>query len=227
MIAFFYSIRTAALPFLFIFNTDLLLIDVGWAKGIFVFVVATIAMLLFVAATMGWFITRNRLWEGALLLLIALTLFRPGLWMDMIFPPFAERPATQIVKAAEQTPAGEDLRICVAGLNPYGDHVEFFVVLPIGNEPTGEERLEAAGVELIQEDGHVIVDNVAFGSAAEKAGLDWDQEVVQVFTPIWQPSRFLMYIPALLALAGVVWLQRRRAAKQAPATSGVVHKQHA
>lgn len=227
VIAFFYSIRTAALPFLFIFNTDLLLIDVGWAKGIFVFVVATIAMLLFVAATMGWFITRNRFWEGALLLLIALTLFRPGLWMDMIFPPFAERPATQIVKAAEQTPAGEDLRIRVAGLNPYGDHVEFFVVLPIGNEPTGEERLEAAGVELIQEDGHVIVDNVAFGSAAEKAGLDWDQEVVQVFTPIWQPSRFLMYIPALLALAGVVWLQRRRAAKQAPATSGVVHKQHA
>jgi TRAP-type uncharacterized transport system fused permease subunit len=28
--AFYYSLRTAALPFLFIFNTDLLLIDVDW-----------------------------------------------------------------------------------------------------------------------------------------------------------------------------------------------------
>lgn len=32
--AFYYSLRTAALPFLFIFNTDLLLIDVDWAHGI-------------------------------------------------------------------------------------------------------------------------------------------------------------------------------------------------
>ena len=31
--AFFYSIRTALLPFLFIFNTDLLLIDVGAGAG--------------------------------------------------------------------------------------------------------------------------------------------------------------------------------------------------
>jgi len=44
-VAFFYSLRTAALPFLFIFNNQLLLIDVGWAEGIMVFVIATIAML--------------------------------------------------------------------------------------------------------------------------------------------------------------------------------------
>ena len=39
-IAFFYSLRTAALPFLFIFNTDLLLINTTWAQGVFVFIVA-------------------------------------------------------------------------------------------------------------------------------------------------------------------------------------------
>src|SRR3546814_8993529 len=30
LVAFFYSLRTAVLPFLFIFNTQLLLIDVTW-----------------------------------------------------------------------------------------------------------------------------------------------------------------------------------------------------
>jgi TRAP-type uncharacterized transport system fused permease subunit len=35
---FTYDIRTALLPFLFIFNTELLLIDVGPAKAIFVFI---------------------------------------------------------------------------------------------------------------------------------------------------------------------------------------------
>jgi len=38
--AFFYEIRTALLPFLFIFNTDLLLINVGWLDGAATFVVA-------------------------------------------------------------------------------------------------------------------------------------------------------------------------------------------
>jgi len=46
-----YDVLTAILPFLFIFNTDLLSINVGLAKGLFVFAMATIALLLFTAAT--------------------------------------------------------------------------------------------------------------------------------------------------------------------------------
>ena len=40
---FTYDIRTALLPFLFIFNTELLLIDVTVTKAVFVFVVAVMA----------------------------------------------------------------------------------------------------------------------------------------------------------------------------------------
>jgi len=90
VVAFFYSLRTAALPFLFIFNTELLLIDVTWAQGILIFVVATAAMLLFAAATQGWFLTKNRIWETAILLLVAFSLFRPGFWMDMVSAPYQE-----------------------------------------------------------------------------------------------------------------------------------------
>src|SRR5690554_2050791 len=57
--AFYYSLRTAALPFLFIFNTDLLLIDVGWLQGVIIFVIATIAMLIFAAGTQGYFLVRK------------------------------------------------------------------------------------------------------------------------------------------------------------------------
>jgi TRAP transporter 4TM/12TM fusion protein len=211
VVAFFYSLRTAALPFLFIFNTDLLLIDVGWAQGIFVFVIATVAMLLFAAATQGWFIARNRVWEGALLLLIAFTLFRPGFWMDMIYPPYIEREPAELADAAMNTPPGEDLRLRVAGVDQYGAPLEFVAVLPIGPEPTGDERLTAAGLTLVESDGKVVIDDVAFDSPAEEAGLDWDQEVLQVLRPADQPTKYLMYIPALVVLAGIVLLQRRRA----------------
>jgi TRAP-type uncharacterized transport system fused permease subunit len=62
--AFYYSLRTAALPFLFIFNTDLLLIDVDFAHGVLIFIVATIAMLIFAAATQG-FLVKSRWYERA------------------------------------------------------------------------------------------------------------------------------------------------------------------
>lgn len=71
----------------------------------------------------------------------------------------------------------------------------------------------AAGVEYIDQGGTIMIDNVAFGSPAAEAGLDWDQEIVEVLAPASQPSKYLMFIPALLLLAGVVMLQRGRAAR--------------
>jgi len=218
VIAFFYSLRTAALPFLFIFNTDLLLIDVGWVHGIFVFLMATAAMLLFAAATQGWFLTRNRFYETAALLLIAFTLFRPGFWMDMVAPPFQPVPPTQIEQAMADAKAGDDLRLMVNGVSKVGDPITFTALLPVPEGATGADRLQAAGVEYLNNDGKIVIDNVAYDSPAQKAGLDWDQEIVEILAPKWQPSKYFMYIPALLLLGLVVWLQRRRAAA-VPATA--------
>ena len=68
---FRYEIRTGLLPFIFIFNTEILLIDVG-SVGHFIMVViaAAIAMGCFVAGTQGWFLTKSRWYESVLLLLV-------------------------------------------------------------------------------------------------------------------------------------------------------------
>ncbi|MFG6529383.1 MULTISPECIES: TRAP transporter permease [unclassified Sulfitobacter] len=215
LVAFFYSLRTAALPFLFIFNTELLLIGVTWGQGLFIFVVATVAMLLFAAATQGFFLARNRFYETIALLLIAFTLFRPGFWMDMIYPPYSEEAPTEIVQAAEETPAGERLRLRISGVNDLGDPLEFVALLPIGEGETGAEKLEAAGLMFREDGDKMIIDDVLYDSPAQGAGLDWDQEVLRVLKPMPQPSKYWMFIPALLLLALVVFLQRGRAA-QAP-----------
>nr|WP_325253357.1 TRAP transporter permease [Amylibacter sp.] len=210
VVAFFYSLRTAALPFLFIFNTELLLINVTWAQGIFVFIIATIAMLLFAAATQGWFLARNRFYETIALLLVAFTLFRPGFWMDMVAPPYAEEAPTELASAALATPVGEDLRLRISGVNDLGDPIEFVAILPISDGATGEERLENAGLLVREADGKLVVDDVTYDSAAANAGLDWDQTVLRVLRPIDQPSKYLMFIPALLLLGLIVFLQRGR-----------------
>ncbi|MBQ49655.1 MAG: hypothetical protein CMP10_19905 [Zetaproteobacteria bacterium] len=82
---FLYDMRTAILPFIFIFNTDLLLIGIdGWASIVWVFVTALIAMFGFAALTQNWLIAKNRMYESLLLAAMSILLFRPDVG-QMVF----------------------------------------------------------------------------------------------------------------------------------------------
>ena len=126
---------------------------------------------------------------------------------------FRSAEPTEIAQAAVDTPAGEPLRLRVSGVNDLGDPLEFVALLPIGEGATGEEKLENAGLMFRDDGGKMIIDDVSFNSPAQNAGLDWDQEVLRVLKPEPQPSKYLMFIPALLLLAGIVMLQRRRSGR--------------
>ncbi|MCV0425024.1 MAG: TRAP transporter permease [Roseibium sp.] len=219
--AFFYSIRTALLPFLFIFNTDLLLIDVGPIQAVFVFIVALIAMLLFAAGTMNWFIVKSRLWESAVLLLVAFTLFRPGFFLNMVYPEFETRPADQVYQMAQDAPDDASLQVRLTGENLEGDPVDAKYLLPLGEKGAdGETRLmDNAGVAFRDEGGNLFVDDLAFGGAAENLGIDFDWELKELEVPAERPRKELFYIPALLLLGLIVLLQRRRMAAEAPETT--------
>lgn len=76
---FTYDLRTAVIPFMFVFNTDLILHEIySWSLGLLIFVMACFAAFAFTAAIQGWFIIRNKIWEIPFLLVTAFILFRPG-----------------------------------------------------------------------------------------------------------------------------------------------------
>ena len=210
IVAFFYSLRTAALPFLFIFNTDLLLIDVDFWHGVIIFIVATIAMLIFAAGTQGFFLVRSRWYESVLLLLVAFTLFRPGFWMDMLHDPYQEVPPAELAQALDGVEDGSSLRLRILGENAVGDPREFTVLLPVPDGASGEERLQKLGLALYEEGDKVLVDNVTFGSLAADAGLEFDQQILNVRAPTDRWMKELMWIPGFLLFGLVVLLQRRR-----------------
>jgi TRAP-type uncharacterized transport system fused permease subunit len=215
---FAYDIRTAILPFLFIFNTELLMIGIeGPIHFLLTVGSAVIAMLVFAAATQGFFLVRCRLWEIAALLLVAFTLFRPGFWMDMIYPPTTMMPGTAVLKAAEAIPAGGQIQIRVKGKDLKDEPVDKVVMLRLGEGKTGTERLKAAGLELREDKGKMIVDNVGFGSPAEKQKIELDWELASVVAAADVPDKQWMYLPAILLLGGIVFLQRRRRDDEAAA----------
>jgi TRAP transporter 4TM/12TM fusion protein len=203
---FTYDIRTGVLPFMFIFNTELLMIGItGPIHLISVVGSALIAMLLFAAATQGFFITHSKKWETAALLLITFTLFRPGYFMDQLYDPLEKVEASKIYQVAEELPDNGLLRVHVVGETLEGDMVDKVVMLPVGSPGAGKDRLAmAAGLELREEDGKFLIDNLVFGGAAEKQKLDFDWEVVDVQQRADTPDKRWFYIPAILLLI-VVW----------------------
>ena len=208
---FTYDIRTAVLPFMFIFNTQLLLIGVAnWLHLLIVIVSAIVAMMAFAACTQGFFLTKSRIWETVALLVIAFTLFRPGFWWDMVFPPLMEEPAAKLEQMVGDMEPGAQLRIMLKGEKMDGSEFTKTVMLPVGDAKTGAERLAAIGFETRVEEGKTLIDNVVFSSPAEKVGIDFDQEILSIQMPAKRPPKQLMFIPALLLYALVWFVQRGR-----------------
>ncbi|AUV10895.1 MULTISPECIES: TRAP transporter permease [Aeromonas] len=211
--AFYYSLRTAALPFLFIFNTDLLLINVDFSHGVLIFFVATIAMLIFAAATQGFFLVKSRWYESVLLLLVAFTLFRPGFWMDLLHDPYRDTAPAELVQTMGQVEAESTLRLRMEGEDAVGKLRRFTVLLPVPEGASGEDRLAKLGIQTYEQDGKILIDTVTFGSQAADLGLEMDQQILSVKAPTERWPKELMWLPGFLLFGAVVWLQRRRVAR--------------
>jgi TRAP transporter 4TM/12TM fusion protein len=209
-----YSLRTAILPFVFIFNPAMLLIGVeSWTDAAIVIAVNMVAILLFAAATMNYFVTRSRLWESAVLLIVCFALFRPDWWLNQVHPATVELPARELLNQVAQAPADGRIAFIVEGTTIEGEDVRKTVSLNLGDvKPTPQERLRAAGLTVAGLGDQLTIGNVAFGSYARRIGLEAGHRVAAVIQPApGRPSAFWVFVPAL-ALAGLVaWLQRRRA----------------
>jgi TRAP transporter 4TM/12TM fusion protein len=82
---FVYDLRTAILPFMFVLNPDLLLLNIHswWEIGL-IFTCATLAMCAFAALTQNFFLTRNWPHESLLLAAATLLLLRPQCGSDWL-----------------------------------------------------------------------------------------------------------------------------------------------
>jgi TRAP transporter 4TM/12TM fusion protein len=208
-----YSLRTAVLPFVFIFNPAMLLIGVdSWMDAGIVIATNMAAVLIFSAATMNYFATRSRLWESAVLLVVCFALFRPDWWLNQVYPATVELPASELMNQVARASENHRLAFVVEGMTIEGDDVRKAVSLDLGEQkPTPQERLRTTGLTVTGLGDQMTISNVAFGSYAKRVGLEPGFKIVSVIQPApGRPSTMWVYIPAL-AVAGLIWwLQRRR-----------------
>ena len=232
---FMYDIRTALLPFLFIFNTELLLMQVVIVDGtptaqfvsVFVgikaFIIAVVAMMVFAAATQRYFFARNNWFDTVALLLVALTLFRPGIWLDMVQPPFIDHPGPSIYDVAAAQPENGTIRLELVGtdFNNPDSRGSKFIVTELAPGATGEDRLAPSGLMFLEDGDRLTVDEpfpgTPFAYLAQDFDFYGDEPVVlqTVQTRAERMPKEIFYIPAFILLALVILMQRRRQTKPA------------
>lgn len=207
-----YALRTVILPFIWIFNPQLLLIDIHtWGELLRLVAACTLATLLFAAVTMNWFRVRSHWWETLLLAAAVVLLFRPDFFMDRITPAYQPVPAAQVFDVARQVPADDRVVMVIQGTTIEGDEVTKTVALQLGEAGSdGRKRLLDAGLQLVPLGDAVQIGQVKFGTRAAKSGFEqgWDVSAVQV--PTDRPTPHWFYLPALLLVGFVWWNQGRR-----------------
>src|SRR5690606_20650082 len=151
--------------------------------------------------------------------LIACWLVRPGCIWTKVCPPSGHAPGAQLRDIAETAPAGAQQRVWIEGEDFDGDPVAKGVLLPLGEPGNARERLSRIGLRVLPQGEELQVLMVQFGSQAAKLGVEQGWRITRVETPVDRPAKEWMYIPALLLVGLVAWLQRRRMTKRPGAAS--------
>ena len=215
--AFWYSSRTAILPFMFVFNPGLLMIGVdSWWNLVLIIAAAIVAMLAFAAGTQGWFIVRSRWYESALLLLATFTLLRPGFWLDLALPRHKLLPPQQLEQVVAAAPEGAGIRVRIEGTTIEGKDVKKTVLLPLGEGEKAVQRMAASGLRVMALPDAVQVMSVALKSPADKAGFEQGFRITGVEVDHPRLAKEWLFLPAAAILCAIFLIQRRRGSAPAP-----------
>ena len=222
---FSYDIRTAILPFMFIFNTDILLINVNFFEGLIVIITTILAMLAFCSAIQNYIIVKNKLYETIFLIIISFSLFRPDFWLDKYQVPFFEMPGIKIYELLKDknniliSDKKQSVRVEFQG--PDFDNPEKIIsqnsIITFKNDSSIEKILENAGLYLIQENDDVIMEEPLPGSPLfqEMKTFDFYSDKPVTLKKVFisnndRISKEIFYVPSLFLLSLIYLNQYKR-----------------
>jgi len=223
--SFLYDIRTGVLPFIFIFNPELLLIGVdSWWQGIMVFVLSVLAIFCFSSVTQGWLIVKVKWYEAIALLIVMIALFRPDFVMNQFYPPFNSVNMERFATGEPVAAPGRSMRLHITRETNYGDRLKLYRIVTPDTLPDPEYGRYGLKLERA-EDGRFKVVDLQREGLAEQVGVKPGDYVTDVdVEQLGLPSKRLTYPFALLLLglviAGQLVRQRREQAGAAPANRG-------
>jgi len=168
MQAFWYSLRTAILPIVFLFNHELLLIGIEniW-HGLLVIVTSLIGILIFTSATQGWFFNKLRWYEIIIFLFISISFLAPEFILNRVYPKYNY---FDVYRAQTiQLDFDKEVRFKVTRNSDYGERYKLFLIKE--NSFKKKYTLQDFGLNVVTDKNKlVIVDTIQWNGLAKKAG---------------------------------------------------------
>ena len=208
--AFWYSLRTAILPIVFLFNHELLLIGIQniW-HALLVIITSLIGILVFTAATQAWFINKMRWYEIVVFLLISLSFLSPDFVLDKFYPKF-EYSSLQINNLEMVTlKPDHDVHIKVTRNTDYGERYKLFVIKKDSFDKN--YSLKDYGISLVDQEGKTIIDTLDWKGFAKKGGMEMGDIITEFkIENLERPNKSIVYPFALILLLGFGFMNYRR-----------------
>ncbi len=208
--AFWYELRTAILPVVFIFNNELLLIGIEniW-HGLMVLATSLLAILIFSSATQGWFVNKLRWYEIIIFIIISLSLFRPGYILDKFYPEYEYSQLQLNNLKSINLKTDRDVHIKVTRRTEYGDRYKLFII----KKDTFNENysLKDYGINVVDQEGRMTVDTLKWNSLAKKSGIETG-DVISEFKieNLDRPNKAIIYPFSLVIFLFFGYLNYRR-----------------
>ncbi len=196
--ALWYSLRTGVLPIVFLFNHELLLIGIEniW-HGILVIITSLIGILVFSAATQGWFINKLRWFEIIIFFVISISFLSPEFVLNKFYPKFNYMNLNDASIVSFQP--NRDVHIKITRPSPYGERYKLFEI----KKGTFDEEfnLENYGMSLIKKDDKIVIDTLNWKGEAKKSGLEMDDIITELKTENFdRPNKDVVYVFSLILL---------------------------
>jgi hypothetical protein len=208
--AFWYSLRTAILPIVFLFNHELLLIGIEniW-HGLLVIITSLIGILVFTAATQKWFINKMRWHEVIIFLFISLSFFRPDYVLGKFYPKFeySQLQANNLEMVVLKP--NHDVHIKVTRRTDYGDRYKLFVI----KKGSFDENysLKDYGINLVDQENETIIDTLNWKGLAKKDGIQTGDFITEFkIENLDRPNKAIVYPFALIFLLVFGYLNYKR-----------------
>ena len=215
--AFTYNIRTMVLPFIFVFNSDIILCgDFSVIEVLGIFSISLIGMLALSAGIQGYFIVRSRIAESCLLILVGLSLLYPKFWIDQINPEFIKVDVNNLVQMRNvEVMTDDNIKIGITGRNSFGEEEKRYALFT--SDVQGESlyhRLYNAGIKINEDypnatEGFEIISLIPRSPAA-KVRLEPGFMINSFYISQKQSSNLWVLVIALSMLVLIYIIQKRR-----------------
>ena len=215
--SFLYDIRTAVLPFIFIFNPELLLIGIEtWWHGVMIFVLSVIAIFCFSAVTQGWLLVRVKWYEAIALLVVMVALFRPDFVMNQIYPPFEPIDLKRLAAHERVVTPGYSIRLHITRETDYGDRLKLYRIATPEISPDPIFGVYGMALERTDDGRYEVVDLLPKGLAEQIGAALGDFVTEADIEKVGLPSKQLIYPFALLLLGLIILWQLFRKRRESP-----------